>query len=427
MTGSSAFIRQLSLAQKSELNKPNPANESEQGSTSGDGQLEKVRTSQESTTSEKDEKISFNSALAATNLRRRKDSINEMGCEMSTQEQLGQLFAAKKKPLQSFEAAPHTLGWVPSTMETVGVTLGCYLCLMCAITYFTDTNTTLANGKAASESHGHEIAAIAFMVAAMICVQAVWWAGDPVKRSIALWVFHVNMCSSITYGYFFLFGEPTIPTLSGDGTTGCLRYLQWAFTTPAMVMCLSRLTERSASADRLLREAVISDVIMVATGFLERYLPWPYNAIAFIASTAAFVLVLYHLYELFSIAGRELSVPAQKRLDYLYMYTLVMWMMFPIVRLLALGGAISRSSEEISFITLDLATKLVYAISLMQLNHVVIDTNQADRLGKLQKHLHKEIRQKKRSIDRARTPMAVASEVAGLVELAELAVAAGVT
>jgi len=297
-------------------------------------------------------------------------------------------------------AEPHAgKRWGTGSAEVVMLALVTYLVIMAGVVRFTvalgytaDPNVTTA------EKLGQQFAAIAFLVAALICLQEWFWANCAVKKSISLWVFYINSVTTSTYFYFYLYGEPTVPTywegvqtyLHHQETIGALRYLQWSFTTPAMITVISRLVAHSPQADRMLQNALLCDVAMICTGFLERYLPSPYHELFFIVSCSCFAHVLSDLTRLFRIAAQALAEPDHFRVRALYMYTMAMWTLFPVVRLLALWGFLSRSSEEMGFTFLDLATKLVYAISLMQLNNVVVDQEVRLKLKKVQGVLRKE-------------------------------------
>ena len=48
------------------------------------------------------------------------------------------------------------------------------------------------------------MAAIAFLVAALICLQESVWSSCTVKKRISLWVFYINTVTMLTYFYFYL-------------------------------------------------------------------------------------------------------------------------------------------------------------------------------------------------------------------------------
>ena len=145
-----------------------------------------------------------------------------------------------------------------------------------------------------------------------------------------------------------------------------LRYLQWMFTTGCLIRVLACLSPAGPRARAVLRNTLLADFAMLFFGAWERMLPWPGNALAFIASSVAFVSTMRGQYALFRFGATTLSTEGDRiALAALQRMTTFTWMLFPIARALCLAGVLGTNGEEVVFSACDLMAKFGYSTFLM--------------------------------------------------------------
>eukprot|EP00241_Pyramimonas_parkeae_P018551 CAMPEP_0114320872 /NCGR_PEP_ID=MMETSP0059-20121206/26217_1 /TAXON_ID=36894 /ORGANISM="Pyramimonas parkeae, Strain CCMP726" /LENGTH=421 /DNA_ID=CAMNT_0001448397 /DNA_START=538 /DNA_END=1803 /DNA_ORIENTATION=+ len=235
---------------------------------------------------------------------------------------------------------------------------------------------------------------VAFSVTFTMCMVDYAWTRSVVKKKVALCVCFINGIAAITYWFFFCFGMPRIRANGGSELTDLcpLRYLQWIFTTPAMIIVISCLVRKNEISKKLLGEALISDLIMIVAGFWEKYLGSPWHEFFFAVSLVAFVITQMHFKVLLDL-GASVLVNKMDRLKFriLSWYTLMVWSLFPMVRVMSMFGLLRDETEEVLNALLDLAAKLVYAVSLMVLNFTVIDQLVEERLERAHNYIKNEL------------------------------------
>lgn len=141
------------------------------------------------------------------------------------------------------------------------------------------------------------------------------------------------------------------------------RYLDWTLTTPLLILDLAFLAGLSGSA---IIVAVVADLIMIMTGLFAALSDggskWGYYIMAWVA----FIVIIY----LFFTAGRKSvqnrTADTKKLFNYLGIFTLILWLGYPIVWILGEGvRKFSVDGEIIAYAVLDILAKPVFGFWLL--------------------------------------------------------------
>ena len=120
-----------------------------------------------------------------------------------------------------------------------------------------------------------------------------------------------------------------------------IRYMQWCFTTPALIMLVAQLANEPVTT---VLPTMVVDVAMVVTGWVATWAPFWYLWLA--ASTACFMWVMYTQHKLFDLAiARAMHVDDTVLLRHVRAYTHVIWAAFPTVWCLSAMGAVSPAQR----------------------------------------------------------------------------------
>jgi len=154
------------------------------------------------------------------------------------------------------------------------------------------------------------------------------------------------------------------------------RYVDWFFTTPLLLLDLSFLAGLNGAS---ILVTIVADLIMVATGLFAAYAgeahdggkKWGYYAWACIA----FLTIVYQLV----LNGRKsVATKGDKTSKFFYAiagYTLIIWMLYPIIWGVADGSRkINIDSEIIAYAILDILAKPVFGFWLLFTHDSVPET-----------------------------------------------------
>lgn len=136
-----------------------------------------------------------------------------------------------------------------------------------------------------------------------------------------------------------------------------LRYAQWCFTTPALILLVSQLAEEPTSA---VVPVMAVDVVMVVTGWMATWVPaWH---LCFAVSTAAFAFVMWRQWQLLGLAMRRALHHSDVRsLWWVRTYTMVIWTLFPVAWLLAAFDVVPPNGAQLMIAACDIGAKLVHS------------------------------------------------------------------
>ncbi|KAF2837089.1 family A G protein-coupled receptor-like protein [Patellaria atrata CBS 101060] len=143
------------------------------------------------------------------------------------------------------------------------------------------------------------------------------------------------------------------------------RYVDWALTTPLLLLDLSLIAGLSGA---YILMAIIADVIMVLTGLFAAFgtegtpQKWGWFAMALIA----YLVVIWHLVVNGRASARAKGDKASKFFLSIMGFTLILWTIYPIVWGVAEGGRhASVNTEVIIYAVVDILAKTVFGAWLL--------------------------------------------------------------
>ncbi|MFB6308372.1 MAG: bacteriorhodopsin [Haloarculaceae archaeon] len=160
-------------------------------------------------------------------------------------------------------------------------------------------------------------------------------------------------------------------TVSGDPVY-VPRYIDWLLTTPINVLYLGLF---AAAARETIYRLIGLQAATIVFGFLGALLPNPINYLAFLVGAAAFAGVVYLLYE--DIARSAEATLDDTELGFyetLRNFVVVLWLIYPIIWLLAQSGTGLMDFETTTLVVtyLDVVTKVGFG--LIALHGLVVTT-----------------------------------------------------
>jgi len=155
------------------------------------------------------------------------------------------------------------------------------------------------------------------------------------------------------------------------------RYIDWAITTPLLLLDLAILAGLSGGSIVI---TIVADVIMIVTGLFAAYgnegtpQKWGWYTIAVLS----YLVVVWHL----AFHGRANATARGDRLGKFYLaigaFTLILWTLYPIVWGIADGARrISVDAEIICYAVLDVLAKVVFGTWLI-ISHAKIPEIQTE-------------------------------------------------
>ncbi|MGD7007258.1 bacteriorhodopsin [Metabacillus sp. 84] len=151
-----------------------------------------------------------------------------------------------------------------------------------------------------------------------------------------------------------------------EGTVYFARYLDWAVTTPLLLLALA-LTAMfyEKKADKAIIATLISaDVFMILTGLIADFSPEPLNYIWYVLGVAALLIILYNIwYPLRRIAyhgGQKLG----RHYSRIALYLTLFWISYPSVWLIGPSGLglTQEITDVAAFVILPVFSKIGFSI-----------------------------------------------------------------
>jgi bacteriorhodopsin len=137
-----------------------------------------------------------------------------------------------------------------------------------------------------------------------------------------------------------------------------IRYMQWLFTTPAMIYLYSLL---SCVPTRDVMISMANGALVILTGYLANILPPPFNIMALVGALLAFFMVMKILDQTISIAVADCCSTEEESycgaLKGAKLLTTFSWVGIPAVWILAYFGLLSHSAEELLYEVFDFIIK----------------------------------------------------------------------
>mmetsp|Transcript_35513 Transcript_35513/g.71099 ORF Transcript_35513/g.71099 Transcript_35513/m.71099 type:complete len:257 (-) Transcript_35513:181-951(-) len=187
---------------------------------------------------------------------------------------------------------------------------------------------------------------------------------DPERRKF----YYINafVCGVAAFSYFAMISGMGWETVMGCRQFFYVRYIDWAITTPLIILNLGLL----AGEDPILIAAIMgSDLAMIFAGYMGSVALVPtVKWLWFIIGIAVYVPVVFAIVRLF-----RQTVVDKNDIHYIELYgkvsllTIVAWSLYPFVWLLGVGvGAFGVSAESISYAILDVVSKCFLSFLLIQ-------------------------------------------------------------
>ena len=166
------------------------------------------------------------------------------------------------------------------------------------------------------------------------------------------------ICGIAAFHYY----KMTSQYMSGGEFPTALRYIDWLFTTPLLLLKFPLLLQMREGTKKLVTQLVALDVLMIVTAFIAETSPtgsvawWGFFLLA-CAFELAIVAVLY-----FQMSNAIKDAPWQiaAAVRTMRLFILVGWAIYPIGFLLALGGA--GEYREIAYNISDVINKVGFGL-----------------------------------------------------------------
>mmetsp|Transcript_16831 Transcript_16831/g.26088 ORF Transcript_16831/g.26088 Transcript_16831/m.26088 type:complete len:255 (-) Transcript_16831:227-991(-) len=182
--------------------------------------------------------------------------------------------------------------------------------------------------------------------------------------------YYINayICGVATFAYFAMISGMGWETIMGCRQFFYVRYLDWAVTTPLMIMNLGLL----AGEDPIMIAAIMgADVAMIFAGYMGAVALVPtVKWLWFIIGLAVYAPVVIAIVRVF-----RQTVIDKNDVDRIELYgkvsllTIVVWSLYPFIWLLGVGvGTFGVSLESICYALLDVTSKCVFSFMIVQLN-----------------------------------------------------------
>lgn len=139
-----------------------------------------------------------------------------------------------------------------------------------------------------------------------------------------------------------------------------VRYLDWAFTCPTLILLTGQLTQTEENVKR----AMIVNLAMIASRFIGSCLPWSY-ALPFAATSfGCFSFLVSDVWRWWSaaISRQKAAVGTTKGLAPLRILSTTSSVMYPIIWLLGIADVVSFEEGEVLYCVADVLAKVLFTV-----------------------------------------------------------------
>jgi sensory rhodopsin len=183
------------------------------------------------------------------------------------------------------------------------------------------------------------------------------WTVDKDKARLFHLVVVINGIPILSYGLVASGLSPILIDVNGRRLI-VIRYMQWLFTTPAMIYLYSLL---SCVPTRDVLISMANGALVILIGYLANVLPPPFNLMALVGALVAFFMVMKILDQTISIAMADCCSAEEESycgaLKGAKLLTTFSWVGIPAVWILAYCGLLSHSAEELLYEFFDFIIK----------------------------------------------------------------------
>ena len=166
------------------------------------------------------------------------------------------------------------------------------------------------------------------------------------------------ICGIACFHYYKMTGQ----YMSGGTFPTALRYVDWLFTTPLLLIKFPMLLRLGAKGGKLFTQLVLLDLAMIVTAFIAETSTlgsgawWGFFLVACVFE----LLIVATLYGRMSESIKDVPAPLASALRTMRLFILVGWAIYPIGFLLALGGA--GEYREIAYNISDVINKVGFGL-----------------------------------------------------------------
>ena len=160
----------------------------------------------------------------------------------------------------------------------------------------------------------------------------------------------------------FHYYKMTNQYMSGESFPTALRYIDWLFTTPLLLIKFPLLLQLGDRATKFFTQLVVLDVLMIVTAFIAETSPigggmwWGFFLIACVFE----LLIVAVLYGSMNEAIKDTPAPIASSLRIMRLFILIGWAIYPIGFLMALAGA--GEYREIIYNVSDVINKVGFGL-----------------------------------------------------------------
>lgn len=229
-----------------------------------------------------------------------------------------------------------------------------------------------------------------FAVCASIGLNDIMWTASRQRRRVSSTVMYITIIACYTH-YLMVQGSDLLMK-SIEGTYySLLRYLEWIFTTPVLLILVFQLhalvVGGAKSRFRTEMYAIcVADEIMLITGMLVNEMNGTVRGMLLTVSIGCFMYIITTCIQLFrEVLANELTKGDRTRFVILAIAKTVCWTSFPLVFMAKELNYIDTSAEHEWFLSCDVLTKAAYCLLLSAGNIRVLDAARDEEMADIER------------------------------------------
>jgi len=229
-----------------------------------------------------------------------------------------------------------------------------------------------------------------FAVCASIGLNDIAWTSSASRRRVSSTVMYITIVACYTH-YLMVQGNDLLMNSIEGSYYSLLRYLEWMFTTPVLLILVFQLHGLVSGADhaRFRREMwgiVVADEIMLITGMLVNVCQGTLRGMLLTVSFICFFIIIGTCIGLFrEVLSSELTRGDRTRFVILAIAKTICWTSFPVVFVAKELKFIDASVEHEFFLSCDVLTKAAYCLLLSAGNIRVLDVHREEEVADIER------------------------------------------
>ncbi|MEW5298365.1 MAG: hypothetical protein WDW36_001497 [Sanguina aurantia] len=272
----------------------------------------------------------------------------------------------------AFNKAVERRARVSFSMAFAGVgTVSFLLCAYVLCTTVVSDPVRAREHHAQADPHSYILPMVSFGTAFMLNFMTLMFERESAKFQLALLACYINFLAGFCDYLCWKGYAPVTVDAWGQGFQ-LLRTVMWLHTTPAMVYLLSIISDFS---QKQVFHAVIADVAMLSLGILGHLVTsLTLSVCLFAVAFCLFFHVIPNLWRMFDAALGEVRNDASRlSLESLRLFTVGLWLLFPMTFFLVKLGLVSVATEEWLWCVGDFLGKVMFSSSLLHGNFLTIE------------------------------------------------------